>query len=223
MVTVAERLGNGTIDSKARSTMYRYLHDKFKLGELTGIEVSGEAAGRIIAPDEADGNAVRYSNMTFGQGMDLTMVQVAAGFGAMVNGGTYYSPTVIEGAVDKDGQLVKAAPKPAQPNVISPSTSSQMRDMVIKARRAFYASSDLPGYRVGGKTGTSQTIVNGSYENGQTIATYLGFGGDTKPRYVIMVEVSGKGKNLAGNIDAMPIFTDISNWTIDYLKLQPQR
>lgn len=223
MVTVAQRLGNGAIDEKSRSTMYRYLHDRFKLGQATGIELAGEASGKIVGPNEGDGNAVRYSNMSFGQGMDLTMVQVASSFSAMVNGGTYYSPTVIKGMVNSDGQLVKADKKTATANIIHPSTSATMRDMIIKARRAFYGDGDLKGYNIGGKTGTSQTLVNGSYENGQTVATYLGFGGDTKPKYVIMVQVSGQGKNLAGGEDAMPVFTDISNWMIDYLKLQPQR
>jgi cell division protein FtsI/penicillin-binding protein 2 len=224
MVTVAERLGNtsNTIDYKARSTMYHYLHDKFRLGELTGVEVSDESAGQIISPDKAEGNAVRYSNMSFGQGMDLTMVQVAAGFSAMINGGTYYTPTVLAGTVDADGLLHKAKDRPAYPGVIKSSTSEQMRGMITTARKTFYAANDRKGYEVGGKTGTSQTLVNGSYDNGQTVATYLGFGGDTKPKYVIMVQVSGKNKNFAGNKDANPIFTDISNWMIDYLKLQPK-
>lgn len=222
MVTVTERLGGGSINYKARSSMYGYFHDKFRLGQSTGIEVNGEADGKIIPPNEAEGNAVRYSNMSFGQGMDLTMVQVAAGFSAMVNGGTYYSPTVIEGVVNASGDLEKAKGRPAYPGIIKATTSEQMRGMVVTARNAFYSNLDRKGYEVGGKTGTSQTIVNGSYENGQTVATYLGFGGDTKPKYVIMVQVSGKNKNLAGNKDAMPIFTDISNWMIDYLKLQPK-
>lgn len=97
-----------------------------------------------------------------------------------------------------------------------------MRNMIVTARNAFYTAKDRKGYTVGGKTGTSQTLINGSYDNGQTVGTYLGFGGDTKPRYVIMVQVSGKNKNFAGNTDANPIFTDISNWMIDYLKLQPK-
>lgn len=222
MVTVAQRLGtNNTIDTKARNTMYSYLHDKFRLGEVTGVEVDGEAKGRIIAPTETEGNAVRYSNMSFGQGMDLTMVQVAAGFSSIINGGTYYTPTVLEGTM-VGGELKKASNKAAYPNVIKSSTSDQMRDMIVKARNAFYGAQDRKGYEIGGKTGTSQTIVNGSYDNGQTVATYLGFGGDTKPKYVIMVQVSGKNKNLAGAKDAMPIFTDISNWMIDYMKLQPK-
>lgn len=222
MVTVAERLGGGSINSKARSSMYSYFHDKFRLGQSTGLEVDGEAAGRIIPPNEAEGNAVRYSNMSFGQGMDLTMVQVTAGFSAMINGGTYYSPTVIEGEVNANGDFEQSKGRPAYPGIIKPSTSQQMRGMVVTARNTFYSNLDRKGYEVGGKTGTSQTIVNGSYDNGQTVATYLGFGGDVKPKYVIMVQVSGKNKNLAGNKDAMPIFTDISNWMIDYLKLQPK-
>jgi len=223
MVTVAQRLGtNNTIDYKARSTMYSYLHDRFRLGQLTGIEVNGESEGRIISPKEAEGNAVRYSNMSFGQGMDLTMVQVAAGFSAMINGGTYYTPTVLAGTIGADGELKPEKDRPAYPGVIKSSTSEQMRGMITTARKAFYAAKDRKGYEVGGKTGTSQTLVNGSYENGQTVATYLGYGGDTKPKYVIMVQVSGKNKNFAGNKDANPIFTDISNWMIDYLKLQPK-
>lgn len=223
MVTVAQRLGNGSsIDYQARSTMYEYLHDKFRLGQKTGVEVDGESAGRIISPDETEGNAVRYSNMSFGQGMDLTMVQVAAGFSAMINGGTYHAPTVIEGAMQPNGTVSRTTDTPSYPGVIKSSTSDTMREMIINARKTFYAKNDRKGYDIGGKTGTSQTIVNGKYETDQTIATYLGFGGDTGPKYVIMVQVSGKNKNFGGGEDAGPIFTDISNWMIDYLKLQPK-
>lgn len=222
MVTVAERLGDGSINRSARETMYSYLYDKFRLGQKTGVELYGESAGRIISPSETEGNAVRYSNMSFGQGMDLTMVQVAASFSAMINGGTYYSPSVIAGSMSDDGVFTAQGQRESYKNVIKPSTSAAMREMIVKARTEFYADNDRKGYTVGGKTGTSQTIVDGSYDNGQTVATYLGFGGDTKPKYVIMVQVSGKNKNLAGNYDAMPIFTDISNWIIDYLTLQPK-
>jgi cell division protein FtsI/penicillin-binding protein 2 len=219
---VAELLGDGTnINMKARSTMYDYLHGKFRLGQVTGVQLADEVSGIVPKPD-VGGASLQYATMSFGQGMDLTMVQVAAGFSAIVNGGTYHSPTVVEGTIDSDGALVPATDRPSYPGVIKSSTSAQMRKMIVTARNAFYGANDRQGYEIGGKTGTSQTIVNGSYDNGQTIATYLGFGGDTKPRYVIMVQVSGKNKSLAGNKDAMPIFTDISNWMIDYLKLQPK-
>jgi len=223
MVTIAQRLGDGTqITKGARDTIYRYYHDKFGLGELTGVEVSGESAGRVISPDEDGGNAVQYATMVFGQGLDVTMVQVAAGFSAMVNGGTYYSPTVIGGVMD-NGSLKPAPVKPARAGIITKDTSTKLRQMTHEARQLF-PSGDRPGYYIGGKTGTSQTLdASGNYRFDQTIGTYLGYGGsEDTTKYVIMVQVSGKDMNLEGNIHAKPIFTDISNWMLDYMKLQPK-
>lgn len=223
VVTVAQRLGDGkSINTTARNTMYDYFHNRFGFGTKTGIEVAGEQEGTVISPEEQEGNAVRYSNMAFGQGMDLTMIQVASAFNVLVNGGTYYQPTVVNGTVDGAGNFTPAEKKPSRKNLISSQTADKIHEMVHTARSTFYAKQDRPGYDVGGKTGTSQTIKNGKYVDNETIATYLGYGADTKARYVIMVEVSGKGLNLQGNKDAMPIFTDLSNWMIDYLKMEPR-
>lgn len=227
-VTVAERLGDGSsITLGARNTIYDYFHNKLGLGVPTGIELSGEAKGTVIPPTNSDGGAVRYSNMAFGQGLDVTMVQVCAAFSTILNGGTYYTPSIISGTIGDDGtSFTPAAAKASRTNVIKMSTSDEIRQMIHDARGAFYAGRDTPGYFIGGKTGTSQTIENGVYVDNQTVGTYLGFGGDNAsssgPKYVIMVQVSGKNMNLAGNADAMPIFTDISNWMLSYLKLQPK-
>ena len=236
-VTVADRLGStkdpvGTADInyKSRQTLYDYFHNRLRLGELTGIQLAGEARGIVVPPgqsDTSDGGSVRYSNMAFGQGLDVTMVQMTAAFSAIINGGTYNTPLLIDGSVNRsDNSFHAEALKKSYSGVVSASTSSQIRKMVHDARGAFYAYSDKPGYFIGGKTGTSQAIVNGTYSDTQTIGTYLGYGGDSSaskgPKYVIMVQVSGKNQNLQGGEDAMPIFTDISNWLIDYLKLQPK-
>ncbi|HEX6416644.1 MAG TPA: penicillin-binding protein 2 [Candidatus Saccharimonadales bacterium] len=223
MVTIAQRLGDGNnITLGARQTMYSYFHDKLHMGEVTGVELANEAKGTIISPSEADGGAVRYSNMAFGQGMDVTMIQVCAAFAPLINGGTYYKPTVIEGKM-QDGKLAQAPAKPSEQNVISAETSKKVRQMVFEARNGFYSGVDKKGYYVGGKTGTSQTIKDGKYVDNETIGTYLGFGGsESKSEYVIMVRVAGDNMNLQGNKDAMPIFTDISNWMLDYMKLQPK-
>ncbi len=223
MVTIAQRLGDGSqITKGARDTIYDYYHNKFGLGSLTGIQVSGEAEGQVISPEEQEGNAVSYSNMVFGQGLDITMVQVAAGFSALVNGGNYYYPTVVDGVMQDDGTLKPEEAKAPRLGIVSKATSDKMRDMTYKARQTLKPG-DRAGYYVGGKTGTSQTIENGQYVLDQTIATYLGYGGtDSTSKYVIMVQLSGKNMNLEGNIHANPIFTDISNWMLDYMKLQPK-
>lgn len=223
MVTIAQRLGDGTINRQSRDTLYSYFHDRFGLSQPTGVEVVGEAGGTIIAPTQPGGNAVQYATMSFGQGMNVTMVQVAAAFCSIMNGGTYYKPTVVAGTMDDSRtKFTPTDPTVVRDKVISADASTKVHGMVREAREKFYGTKDKKGYDIGGKTGTSQTLVNGRYVDEQTIGTYLGYGGDDAPRYVIMVQVSGRGMNLEGGKHASPIFTDISNWMIDYLKLQPK-
>jgi stage V sporulation protein D (sporulation-specific penicillin-binding protein) len=226
-VTIAERLGDGTnITKSARDVMYDYFHNRLGLGSLTGIELANEAPGTVISPDDpnGDGNAVRYSNMAFGQGLDATLIQVASGFSALVNGGNYYKPSIIDGTMT-DGEFVKdKAPVPLRTNVVAKSTSDQVKTATHDARATTFGRTDKQGYYVGGKTGTSQVIINGQYSNNETIGTYLGYGGGSidSPQYVIMIQVSGSNQILGGAQDALPIFTDISNWMLDYLKIQPK-
>ena len=224
-ITAIRRLGNGSqINLAARQTLYEYYHDKFGFGNKTGLEL-GEAAGYIYPPDSVEGNEVRYSAMTYGQSMNLTMVQVAAGFSSLVNGGQYYKPTILSGTIDNEGHF-QAVENKSLRQTVSGNTSSQMRTMLSTARHSsFLSKSDKPGYEIGGKTGTSEAVVNGLYTQKETIATYIGYGGGKNgAEYVIMVRVAapGKGINLQGNLHAGPIFTDISNWMIDYMKIAPK-
>jgi peptidoglycan glycosyltransferase len=224
-ITAIRRLGNGSqINLAARQTLYEYYHDKFGFGSKTGLEL-GEAAGYIYPPDSVEGNEVRYSAMTYGQSMNLTMVQVVAGFSSLVNGGQYYKPTILGGTIDNEGRFQTTENKTLR-QTVSGNTSSQMRTMLSTARHSsFLSKSDKPGYEIGGKTGTSEAVVNGSYTQKETIATYIGYGGGKNgAEYVIMVRVAapGRGINLQGNIHAGPIFTDISNWMIDYMKIAPK-
>ena len=222
MVTVAQRLGDGTsITRGARDIMYDYYYNKFGMGQLTGIELSGEAAGHIVPPTDPEGNAVRYSNMSFGQGMDLTMIQVASAFCSIINGGNYYQPTVLAGVIDPSGKYQANVPAPIR-RTISQSTSDQVKEVLRIGRSSSFLGIDKPGYSIGGKTGTSQVIINGQYSSDESVGSYIGYGGTDAARYVIIVQVSGKDKILQGARDAMPIFTDISNWMLGYLRLQPK-
>lgn len=222
MVDIMRKMGGGSINRQSRDMLYDYFTQKYHFNGRTGVELMGEAGGFMHSPDEVQGNAVRYSNMAFGQGMNVTMMQVASGFCPLVNGGIYYEPSVVDYLIDENEEIQKK--NPVSSRALNETAANDAREMVHKARKAFYASADTPGYYVGGKTGTSQVLKNNAYTFDETIGTYLGFGGEVdKPSsYVIMVQVSGENMNLKGNVHAMPIFTDISNWMIKYLQLQPK-
>ncbi len=223
-VEVLRRIGGGTITRAARQTYYNYLYDKFGLGRATGFEL-GESIGKVYSPDEQEGNAVRYSNMTFGQGMSVTMLQTASAFASIVNGGNYYQPTIYGGIVDADGNVQAAEKKSALRQTVSASTSATMREMLIEVRSHNGGSSDPVGYNIGVKTGTAETYdASGKYTSDKTNASVIGFGGtgddNALPEYVIMVRLDGNSL-LWGSTDAVPIFTEISNYLIEYLRIAP--
>lgn len=224
-VTVAQRLGDGAnINRQSRDTLYDYFYNRFGLGHGTGIELANESAGLVISPEQQEGNAVRYSNMTFGQGLDVTMIQVAAGFSSVVNGGHYYQPTVVAGTLEDDNLSIKAQAPALKRQTVSSSTSATMRTMLHDARQSvsYMRDADKKGYTIGGKTGTAETLKNGSYVKTETVGTYLGYGGKDAPEYVIMVQVAAPNRNLEGGLHASPIFTDISNWMIEYRSIPPK-
>lgn len=223
-------LGDNTesITQSGREKMYDYYHNKFKLGQETGIELM-EAEGYIPDPNEGWGRDSTYANMTFGQNLSLTMVQTASAFSAIVNGGTWHTPTVVKGTIE-NGELKERSTEEfgekVSENILQDSTSVAMRDLLISNRRSkrLYGI-DRAGYDVGGKSGTAQTIVDGSYDNtmSQMVGSYIGFVAPAAemPKYVIMVKMWGEGKAITGE-ETAHLFDSLSNYTIDYLKIKPR-
>ncbi len=212
-----------SINQKGKNLLYEYYHDKFGFGDYTGIELY-ESKGNITEPDAYDAYNSRYANMTFGQGLDLTMIQVAAAFSSVVNGGNYYRPTVVAGEVTNNGEFIYYDSPEAIRQTVSAGTSATMREMLYGTRaNRRLTGVDRAGYYIGGKTGTSQAIIDGAYSFAETTGNYIGFGGSAGelPEYVIMVKIWGDGLKMEGEKDALPIFDEMSAYMIDYLKLRP--
>ena len=214
-----------TITQSGREKLYDYYHNKFRLGQATGIELI-EAEGYIPDPNEGWGRDSVYANMTFGQNLGITMIQTATAYSAVVNGGTYHTPTIVKGAME-NGELVENERKDiVEEKILSDETSSMMREMFVNNRDyKLRAGIDRPGYSIGGKSGTAQVIKDGAYDDtmSETVGTYIGYVGPEGelPKYVIMVKMWGEGQYLDGLI-ASDLFDDLSNYLIDYLKIKPK-
>lgn len=212
------------ITGLGRTRLYEYYHDKFGLGQATGIELI-ESVGILQKPNaEIWGLDSTYANMTFGQNMQATMIQTAAAMASVVNGGKFYTPTVVAGKM-VNGTFVENEQKPAVRSTVSEATSATMREMLYGTRKMWRANgTDAPGYYVGGKTGTAQIIKDGAYSFDETSATYIGVGGTEGelPEYLIMVRVWEDGKKAGGQAVALPVFNALKAYVQDALKIRPK-
>lgn len=214
VVHALKQLGGGDINDQAKEKLYQYFVDRFNLNSPTGIDLSGENPGLLYKPQDQEGNAVRYSNMTFGQGMQASPIQAAAALSSIMNGGNYIKPSVVESI---GGQEVK--PEVVRSGIISSGTEEQIKYMMSQA--AYIPRRD--GYKIGGKTGTAQLLQeDGTYSKTRERGTAYGFIETGEGTFIVMVKVEDPALvHFAGTKTAIPIFIDSVNWVLDYY--QPKK
>lgn len=221
------QMGGGKINEQARTRWYEYMTKHYNFGAATGIEQGFEAEGTIPHPTDGFGLNITYANTAFGQGMTATPVQMAGAFAAVLNGGTYYKPTLIESTTDAAGKTTKKQPQVLR-QAVRPEISQQlvrMLEITYQANRVVYGAPSIRSeYSVGGKTGTAQiTKPGGGYYDDQFNGMYVGFIGGDKPQYVIVVRVNKpKIAGYAGSRAAAPIFVKLANMMIDSYGVTPK-
>lgn len=220
-----EQMGGGDINNKAKQALYDSFKDRFHFGTKTGVEQTGEADGILGTPKES--SDVRYANMSFGQGVSMTMMQLTAAVSAIANGGTYYQPTLIDQIKKSDGSTTQNSPKVVKENVLSEKTVKQIKDMmrtVVGPEGSGYQAI-IDGYDIAGKTGTAEIAKpGGGYYKDREIGSFFGFTPTDKPEYVIMVRVDNpKQPDVFGSRAAVGVFADMNKWLIDYYGVAPSR
>jgi cell division protein FtsI/penicillin-binding protein 2 len=177
-------LGGGKINEQGRKKWHEYLVDHYMFGQKTGVEQGYEAEGYVPSPTEGYGLDIQYANTSFGQGLNITPMQMASAFTATINGGTYYRPHIVE------------LPDPNKPDVkktgvVSATVSEELRAMHENSVQKNYTFLKRAGYRIGGKTGTAQIPKpTGGYYDDKFNGTFVGYVGGDSPEYVIMVRVN---------------------------------
>lgn len=222
------QMGGGDINEQARTRWYDYMTNHYMLGKPSGIEQGYEGEGFIPHPTDGFGLNITYANSAFGQGMTATPLQMAGAFSAVLNGGTYYKPHLVEATTDAGGKEIKKQPEIVKKDVIRPEISEQLVDMMeitYQANRVTYGAGPVrPEYSVGGKTGTAQiSRPEGGYYEDLYNGMYAGFIGGDKPQYVIVVRVDKpKIAGYAGSKAAAPIFVSLANMMIDSYGVLPR-
>lgn len=216
-VHLLKLMGGGEVNKQARDIWYKYLYENYRFGQLTGIEQAGETKGIIPNPDEGQGLNIQFANTSFGQGIAVSPIQMAAAQASIYNGGTYYKPTLIHSITDDTGKEKITSPQIIKSNIVSKSAC----DQVVSLLEQYAINSKQPilrdGFRVGGKTGTAQIPDGkGGYRDDYYIGTYAGLLGAKEIEYVILVTISEpKISGYAGSDAARPIYNMIAKNMMD--------
>jgi cell division protein FtsI/penicillin-binding protein 2 len=222
------QMGGGQIDQKARDTWHNYMTNHFMFGKATGIEQGYEASGYVPEPaDNGAGIDLTYANTSFGQAMTATPVQMAGALSAVLNGGTYYQPHLVDQTTQADGKTSKTGAKVVKSNIVSSKTGAELAPLMqyVVDHHIFARPFDQTHYQVGGKTGTAQIAKpGGGYYDDEFNGTYIGFVGGDKPQYAIVVFVyKPKVAGYAGTAAAQPIFGDLAHMLIDDSYVVPKK
>lgn len=222
------QMGGGQINLKAREAWHNYLSNHYMFGKPTGIEQGYEAAGYVPAPeDNGAGIDLTYANTAFGQAMTATPIQMGAALSAVINGGTYYQPRLVDKTIDSSGHASNVTPKVIKHQVVSAKTSQAIVPLMqyVVDHHNFTPGFNQNAYVVGGKTGTAQIAKpGGGYYDNLFNGTYIGFVGGDTPQYVIVVFIQKPTNGgYAGTAAAQPVFGSLAHMLINNSFVTPKR
>ncbi len=223
MSKVALKLGPTT--QRAASVLYQ-TWTRLGFGSPTGIDVAGEVPGLVRDPAVQPWQQIDLANGSFGQGVAVTLIQLATAYSAMVNGGTLPTPHVV-----KD---TGATPTPTtgRGRVMTPALASELTaimERVVNVVPFYRARTLIPGYLVGGKTGTAQIWDSkaGKFRSDVFNFSFIGFVGRTSPELVIAVQINqgrpivNKTGDVENAVESFELFRRIATDAMDTLDLPP--
>lgn len=220
--TVSEAIANSCnpglvqiIEKLDPELFYQYIYN-FGFGETTGIELTGEEAGIVNRGFDEDGNInmVDYATYSFGQGLATTPIQLLSALNAVVNDGYYMNPTLIKDNSTQQEYINGELNSPRQ--LISQATSAEMRNIMQQVVDGDVTLSQHAGdYSIGGKTGTAEQFVDGSYSD-VYVTSFFCYAPVEDPKYSMIFLLNEPKSGAFGGTSAGPYAIDLMKQILDY-------
>jgi cell division protein FtsI (penicillin-binding protein 3) len=206
---VADKVGNERLQQTFRA---------FGYGAPTGVGFPGEAAG-IMQPGD-QWSAITRATVSFGAGVAVTPLQMAAVYATIANGGTYVRPSLVHATVGSDG-VVRPEPPAPRHRVLSSATSTELTEMLAYAvQDGTGINAQISGYQVAGKTGTAKKVDSQGTYIDRYVASFIGFLPASKPR-VVIAAILDEPDTVYGGVAAAPLFQHIARYAIQRLGIEP--
>lgn len=199
-------------------TFYGYM-ERFGLGHQTGIDLSGEALGRLKVPGDTDWYPVDLGTNAFGQGVTITPMQMLMFASAIANDGKMVTPHVLY-AMLRDGHQYNV-PSQYASSPIKAETARTLNEMLAQSLEKESSMALLPGYRLSGKTGTAQIPTEFGYNESQTNASFIGWGPSDDPQFMVYVWLYKPTASIWASETAAPVFSQVAEQAVIMLNIPP--
>jgi len=215
----SNNIGAAWVGHKVGVEKLRQYLANFGYGKKTGIELEGEDTG--ILRDASTWTDIDLANISFGQGISATPLQVINAFNVIANGGQLYQPQIISKVYD-NGRVMEMKPKSIR-RVISTETADEMVKMLENAAENGEAKYFvLKDYKIAGKTGTAQIFKDGEYAAEDTNATFVGFFSGNK-RISLIVKLEEPKTSIYASLTAVPLWMEIATELAKFYGIAPDK
>ncbi len=206
-------------DTMQPDLFYEYLN-RFGFGRATGLDLAGEATGRLKDPNDSDWYRSDLGTNSFGQGIAVTPVQMLMAVSAIANDGIMVVPRLALGMVDGGRQYTFGVQPAGQP--IQAETANTLTNILALSLETEASDALVPGYRIAGKTGTAQIpSPNGGYLPYVTNASFVGWGPVDDPQFIVYVWLEEPSASIWASETAAPLFARIVERLVVLLNLPP--
>ncbi|HLN18682.1 MAG TPA: penicillin-binding protein 2, partial [Patescibacteria group bacterium] len=198
--------------------------ERFGFGDPTEVDMFGEAQGNInnLKNQKSD---IQYFTAAFGQGITVTPIQLVSAYNAIASGGILYKPEIVDKIIHPDGSEENVKPQEIR-RAISTQTAYTMGNMLESVVVNGHGKrAGVPGYRVGGKTGTAQVASTTSkgYEEGKSIGSFAGFAPVDNPKYTVLIRMDDPKSVEWAESSAAPAFGELMKFLLDYGGVEPSQ
>lgn len=206
---------------EGKNVFYKY-YDMFGFGQKTGIDLPGEADTSSLGFTAESAGPADLATNAFGQNYNCTMVQMAAAYCSVLNGGSYYEPHVVKQILNENGSVVKKVEPVLVRETVSQNTSNFIKQALydtVNAEKGTGKAAKIEGYEIGGKTGTAEKLPRG---NRNYVVSFIGFAGLEKPEVLVYVAIDQPHvEDQPHSTYASQVFCNIMKEILPYLNVFP--
>ena len=223
LVAYSGNVGMVVIGSRIDAKVFHNYLDRVGMGKKTGIDTFAEMSPKLLSLKDL--TAVRKSNVSFGQGIAMTQIQMITSINAVVNNGKLMKPYLVDRLEDDRGNIIKQNSPVVVRKVFEDDTSRRVRQyMEAVVTKGTGKGVQIKGYRIGGKTGTAQKSGLKGYDNRKYFSSFIAFFPVDNPKYIILISINEPkvGGKHHGSEVALPSVRNVLEKLIKYMGISPE-